>query len=287
MLYGHLSALFCIVVWSTTYISTKVLLEVLSPLQILVIRFVIGVALLYVIYPKRMKFQGKNELYFLGCGFFGVFLYYMCDNFALTYTMASNIGVIMSTAPFFTAIAMKMFYRDEEKLGRFFYLGFVLAMVGISLISFNGSKLSVNPFGDLLGILGAASWAMYSVFLKKVNALGTNTIANTRRINSYGLLFMIPMFLYLNHGQIPFRAMLEPKVAANLIFLSLIASAICFVAWNWASIKIGIMATSIYIYLGPVITVVASYFLIHEPLTKMTITGTLLTLIGLFLSEKK
>ena len=39
---GHLAAIFTMLIWGTTFISTKVLLEDLSPLEILVLRFVAG-----------------------------------------------------------------------------------------------------------------------------------------------------------------------------------------------------------------------------------------------------
>ena len=39
---GHMAAIFTMLIWGTTFISTKVLLESLSPLEILVLRFVAG-----------------------------------------------------------------------------------------------------------------------------------------------------------------------------------------------------------------------------------------------------
>ena len=61
---------------------------------------------------------------------------------ALTYTFASNVGVVVSAAPFFTAILAKIFLKGEERLKGNFFVGFVVAMAGISLISFNGAKMS-------------------------------------------------------------------------------------------------------------------------------------------------
>ena len=46
------------------------------------------------------------------------------------------------------------------------------------------------------------------------------------------------------------------------------------------------MKTSVYIYLVPVITVIASVFFLDEPLTLMSGIGTILALSGLILSEK-
>ena len=71
----------------------------------------------------------------------------------------------------------------------------------------------------------------------------------------------------------------------NLLFLGLGASALCFVTWNSAVRLLGAVRTSVYIYLTPVITIVASVLILHEPFTWMTGIGTVLTQAGLVLSE--
>ena len=79
----------------------------------------------------------------------------------------------------------------------------------------------------------------------------------------------------------------QPEMLANLLFLGLGASALCFVTWNFAVKALGAVKTSVYIYLVPVITVAASVLILREPFTWMTGAGTVLTLIGLLLSEGK
>ena len=77
----------------------------------------------------------------------------------------------------------------------------------------------------------------------------------------------------------------DPVNALNLLFLGLGASALCFVTWNMAIKRLGVVQASLYIFLTPVITVVCSLLILHEPFTRMTALGTLLTLGGLVLSE--
>ena len=47
MIKGHLLALFTIICWGTTFISTKILLVDFSPIEILSTRFIIGLSILY------------------------------------------------------------------------------------------------------------------------------------------------------------------------------------------------------------------------------------------------
>ena len=70
---GHLSALLTILIWGTTFISTKVLLVDFQPVEILFFRFVMGLLALLVVYPHRMKgTMRKQELTFVVAGLCGV-----------------------------------------------------------------------------------------------------------------------------------------------------------------------------------------------------------------------
>lgn len=164
---GHLAALITIIIWGTTFISTKILLSDFKPIEILFLRFVIGFIVLMIIAPKGLKNVSlKQEMTFMAAGLCGICLYYLLENVALTYTMASNVGVIISIAPFFTAIFTGLFIK-EEKPKRNFFIGFAVSMLGIVLISFNGSKFQLNPIGDILAIAAALVWACYSVLARK------------------------------------------------------------------------------------------------------------------------
>ncbi|MGW7161488.1 DMT family transporter [Paenibacillus taichungensis] len=284
---GHLLALLTILIWGTTFISTKVLLIEFTPVEILFFRFVIGYVVLFLIYPRLMRITSfREEMLFIGAGLCGVTLYFLIENIALVYTFASNVGVIVSIAPFFTAV-LAHFYLDGERLHKRFIVGFVIALSGIILIGFNGSFiLQLNPLGDLLAFVAPAVWAVYSVLMRKIGELPYHTIGATRKVFFYGLLFMLPaLFLFEFHFDLGRFANMANL--SNLLFLGLGASALCFVTWNRAVSLLGAVKTSVYIYLVPVITVVASALILHERITWITLLGALLTLVGSFISEKK
>lgn len=284
---GHLIALFTIIIWGTTFISTKVLLTDFSPFEILFSRFVIGYAALWAIHPHWVKSAGmRDELLFAGAGLCGVTLYFLMENIALTCTLASNVGIIVSIAPFFTAVLAHFFLKEEAMRPQFF-AGFAVALAGIVLISLNGSYvLKLNATGDILAVLACVFWAAYSVIMRKISELGHPTIGCTRRIFFYGLLFMLPV-LMAQGIDLRLERFLAPVNGLNLLFLGLGASAMCFVTWNWCVGVLGAVKTSAYIYLVPVVTIAASYFILRESITGTALFGASLTLVGLFLSERK
>ena len=189
---GHLLALFTIMVWGTTFLSTSVLLRDFTPLEILIIRMALGIAALTVARPRRLRLKSRrHEWLFAGAGLTGVSLYFLLENYALTFTYSANCSVIISTAPFFVAIAVRLFLGGAP-MGRSFYAGFAVAIAGIALLSFSGQALNLNPLGDLLCLLAAMCWGAYSVFLKKIETYGYDTLLVTRRTFLYGLVFLLP-----------------------------------------------------------------------------------------------
>ncbi len=284
---GQLAAVFTIIIWGTTFISTKILLEGFLPVEILFFRFVMGYTALLLLYPKKLKVTDrKHEPIFVFAGLCGICLYYLLENIALTFTFASNVGVIMSTAPFFTAILSHLFFISEEKLRLRFFIGFVCAMVGIIFISYNGMKFTLDPLGDFLALSAALVWACYSLLVRKISKMGYPVFLSTRRTFFYGIIFMIPAAWFSDFRLDLFRFM-HSIYLFNMIFLGLGASAFCFVTWNFAVRELGTVKTSVYIYLVPVITVFTSALVLKERLTALMGIGAALTLAGLILSEQK
>jgi len=284
---GHIAAVFTIIIWGTTFVSTKILLKSFQPTEILCYRICIGLLALHLVYPKRIgKTTKKQELMFAAAGLCGITLYQLFENIALTYTAASNVGIIVSLSPFFTGLLAPRFL-DGEKPGKSFFIGFIAAITGIALISYNGAvTLHFNPKGDILTLLAAFFWSLYSILSRKISQFGFHTVQTTRKVFGYGLLFMLPAFLILRFPWHP-GELLKPVNLGNILFLGLGASAMCFVTWNLAVKALGAIKTSTYIYLVPVITVITSVIVLKEQVTWMSAAGTALALAGLFISEKK
>ncbi len=283
---GHLMALFCVIVWGTTFVVTKVLLTDFLAIEIAMFRFILAFAFLYLIKPQRLKIgEWKKEKYYIAAGLTGVTLYFLTENIALSYTTAANVGVIISTVPFFTGIVTMLFFKGK-RVSRQFMIGFVVAMLGILAISYNNvNELSLNPLGDILTILAAITWAFYSNYINKISEFGYPMLLCTRRVFFYGIVFMIPA-TFAFPFQWNLERFLNPIYLGNILYLGFGASAICFVVWNLAIKRIGTVKSSIYLYLSPVITMIASAIVLQEPMTIVTYIGAALTTAGLVISGK-
>ena len=284
---GHLLALFSAFVWGITFVSTKVLLEELTAAEILFFRYILGYFALWIVYPHKNPYRGmKNELLYMAAGICGTTIYQFLENTALSLTQASNVSIIVSTAPLFTGIAAWVAFKDKIKHS--FILGFVIAMLGIILINFNASYLlKLNPTGDLLALGSAVLWAVYTLLVKIINEKGDSVLGSTRHIFFYGVIFMLPLMAVNGFNSAAFSALLNPTMLLNIAFLGVVASAACFVTWNTAVWQIGAVTASVYIYLIPVITLIFSVTVLDERVGIIGVVGMALVLLGLGISEYK
>ena len=283
---GHIAALVTVCGWGLTYVATAILLRSFSPFELPIFRFIAAIPALYLIYPKKMgKTNLRQELLFAGAGLTGVTLFFIAENFALLHSSVSNVGVIVATAPVFTSLAVWIFLKGERP-SKAFFLGFLLAICGIALISFADIRIQLSPLGDMLAVVTAMCWAAYSVFMKKINAQGHHPIQITRRIFLYGLLFFGPA-VFLTDVRWGFERFLDTANLVSFLLLALGASAAGFVLWNWALAKLGPVKTTVYVYLIPLVALTGSFFILGETISWIQTCGVALTLLGLIISNRR
>ena len=283
----HLLAILTIAIWGVTFVNTKVLLQQgLQPTEIFLIRFVLAYLCIWPISPKSIKPQKwTDELWFFILGLVGGTIYFIAENTALALTYVNNVSLIVCTAPLITMLLAILFVKSV-KATLPLTIGSAVALVGVGMVIYNGHfVLQLNPLGDLLALAAAFSWAIYSLVIKKVSSRYSATFI-TRKVFFYGIITILPILL-LSDWQFPLEQLQKPIVWANLLFLSVVASFLCFLWWSIAVKKLGALATSNYVYLNPVTTIIASALFLDEPMTAMAYAGSALILIGVFVANHK
>lgn len=280
---GHILAFMSVFFWSALYVSVKIILDYLSPFELLILQFIFGYILLFMMKPKIVKLPLKEEALFAISGLCGISIYNLFLNLAIEQTYASNVSVIIATAPLFTGIFA--FSLGVEKPYRNFFIGFMLCIVGIIVLSYGGGEaIGFNPFGDILALISAIGWGAYSVAIVGIMNKKHNIIIATRKIIFYGVLFLIPGFFIFDFKP-QWQELLAPMIACNFIFIVLFPSALCFLMWNKATLLIGAVKTNIYVYLTPIITIIVAMIAIDEKLGFYGILGAILTLCGVIIGE--
>ena len=165
---GHLAALAAVAMWGYSFVSSRdLLINELGPVQIYVLRFLLAYFVVLCICHKRLFASTlTDELLMMLCGLTSGSLYFIAENTALQYTLATNVSLLTSMSPLITAIVLGLFYKNET-LGIGTWIGSVLAVMGVVCVVFNSStNFEVNPLGDFLSLAAAFSWTVYSLILR-------------------------------------------------------------------------------------------------------------------------
>jgi len=272
----------------------------MHPAAIFFCRFVLAYAGIWVYTlisrrPKKIWNGWKDEGIFLLLGITGGSMYFLTENTALAYTQASNTAFLVSSAPLFTAILTYFYSRygkgrfaeslEKVRFGLPLVGGTILALTGMALVVFEGSRLQLSAKGDLLAIAAAISWAVYSLFMGQMTR-EYGTVTATRKVFFYGLLTIIP-FLGEYRGSFSPEILGQTAVWSNLLFLGLVASLLCFLVWNLVIDKLGNITSINYVYLNPVFTLISAMILLGEKMSLLAGIGSAAILIGVIWAGRR
>lgn len=285
MLLAHVGAMITVTAWGVSFVSTKVLLENgLGPAEIYIYRFVLAYLMILAVCHRRLWANSlRDELLFMACGLCAGSIYFIAENMALEYTFVTNVSLLVTTSPLITTLLMWLIYKNE-KPGRGTVIGSVIAFMGVACVIFNSSfVIKMNPLGDILSILAAVSWSIYSLVLKKLNAM-YSVMFISRKTFFYGVLTAVPFMLFQPHLSSP-AVLLNVEVWSNLLFLGAFASMLAYILWAQSVKHLGTIKASNYMYISPIITLVASVILLGEHLSIVGGIGCALILGGMWLGE--
>lgn len=281
----HSIAILTVIIWGTTFVSTKILIHTgLTPVEILLYRFVLAyICILTVAHRKLWANNPKDELLLFLSGLSGGSLYFIAENTALGITLASNVSLLICTAPIITAVLAGIFYKEPLKKGILY--GSLVALFGVGLVVFNGSVLlKVNPLGDFLTLIAATMWAFYCLILKRLSR-SYPTLFITRKVFFYGILSLVVYYMFFPLHIKP-ELLRMPVVYLNILFLGVVASMLCYIMWNTAVRVLGAAKTANYIYIVPLITLLTSAIFLSETITITSGLGALAIISGVYIAEK-
>ena len=171
-------------------------------------------------------------------------------------------------------------------------------------MSLNGQRaLALRPIGDMMAICSMVSWAFYSILIDIVNRRGVSPVTAVRKALGWSLVMIVPLAVlgtmeigsHILDGS--FAVSLDRCANArrfanllnwvNIATLGILASAACFVLWSVACKVLGVVKTSIALYIIPVVGVVFAMIALDERVTLLEVAGGCVILIGMAIAEKR
>jgi len=277
--------------WAGNFIVGKIaFLESVPPFSLTFFRwFLVWLILIPFTYKeffklKKIILQNKALLFFLGLTSVGLFNSFIYN--ALNFTQVINASLFNAVIP--AAIILFCFLFKLDKTNKFQLFGLLITLLGIlSIITKLDSEilltLNFNK-GDLLMLGAVITWGLYSAFLKK-RKFEVSLLTFVHILCTFGLISLIPQFLYeFSQGQ---TVTINTNFVYLLLYLAIFPSIGSYYCWAGAVTIIGANRSGIFLSLIPLFSTIMAIAFFNEEFQFYHFIGSILTLFGLFLSNKK
>lgn len=271
------------VIWGTTFVVTKPLLNNVPPLTLASARFAIALLVLLPVLMRSGRRPVLNRTTAV-MGFAGVFVVYVCQNLGLRFTGASNGALIHGGIPVFTALFASL--TLGERLGRDRVAGLVLSLGGVAAVVLlgHGGQLGLSAMGDGLVLLSALGLAAYFVLGRRAFPAGSS-LELVGGVAVWGLLFLLPTTAV----ELGVQGMGRPTTGdlVGLLYLGAAASALSFMLWSYGLRHFEAGQAAVFANLNPLVGVTVAALILGESVTPTQIGGGLLILVGVWMATRQ
>lgn len=278
----YLACISAVILWSGSFITTKLAYETFAPIQLGAGRTLIAALIIWIIRKitnSTEKIRNKDRKRLFLSGLLGITLYFTLENIGVQMTSASNAALIVASFPAITALLEFFLYRSKPSLQKI--LGIFLAITGVAIltqIKVDGSNQSF--WGNLILLGAGIVWACYNFVTKDITRKYSAMTITSYQM-TVGTLCFIPFLLWED------EAWKMPNVISitSLLFLSIGCSVAAFILYNYGLKKLSASASVSFMNLVPVLGIVFSVFLLKEIVTLTQVIGGAIVIIGVILSS--
>ena len=282
---ADLMLLLTVTIWALNFTVSKYILDAgLRPLPYSSLRYT-AAALVFVAltYPRERSFRiARSDLPLVTLAVLLLLTNQLSFVYALDLTTATTAALLFGTLPIFTALISRLV--GIERLGRRFWIAASLSFAGVVLVTAgSGKSVSSNLGGDLLAVLGAATWGAYSVAISPLMRR-----YSPFRLSAVFLAVVSVALLLLASPQLGDQsfdigwlawagfafAVIGPLVLTNLL-------------WFTAIDRVGPSRASIFANLQPFLAAIIALLLLDERLTAVQVVGGLAIAAGIVISRER
>ena len=271
-------------IWGLAPVFVRDLSLALGPEDAIIARYsIVSIIFLSLLITAKRKHVARKDWLRLGlASFIGIFGYNVFSSNGFAHVGAGLGGLIIGTQPLIIAIMGAIFAR--EPLTRQALLGLAIAFAGITLIFWQ--DLAQGNLGLLSGAImifcAGLCWAIY-VMISRPLIREYGTLAITAWIT----ILAAPMMWALADDQTLFHFQnIDTKLLFALLYMVLLSNFVAGLCWNYASARLSAAVAGAFIYLVPVIAVIAGALMRDEIITMQMLAGGGLVLSGVALTQQ-
>lgn len=275
---GDVMLLVTAIVWGSGFVVTAIALEYLTANQVMAGRFVLATFILTILFGYKFKNIRKSTVW--KGAILGAILYiaFVLQTVGLQYTTPSKNAFLTAINVVLVPIIAYLIYK--RKIDRYEIVGSIVAIIGISFLSLQGS-MTIN-IGDVFSLACAVAFAFdifyTNLFVKKEDAISLTIV---QFITASSISVAVVFF----QGDIP--TAIEKEAAYSLVYLAVFSTAIAYLFQNMAHQYTTATKAAIILSTESVFGMLLSVFFLHEVLTGRMVTGAALIIVAILLAEVK
>lgn len=284
MIRGAIYGLTAAAIWGGMYVVTDVVLETIPPFTLLVLRLVLGAAVLAFILWRQpiRRLPARSDLpRLLGVGLVGFGLSVGAQFIGTDKSTAVNGALVTSSSPAFIVLFAALLLHEKLTLKRISAVA--LATVGVVVIV-NPAQASFGSetfWGDVALAIAALTWGLYSVLVRQVS-VHFDTLVVTLFAFLGGLLLAIPASsLELARGQL---GQIDGGIVAGVLYVGVISTAVAMWLWNRSLALVDASVAALFVFAQPLVGALLGVTLLDQPMTPNLWIGSLLIVWGVLLS---
>jgi drug/metabolite transporter (DMT)-like permease len=270
-------------------VAGRILAQEIGPYSAAFLRFVVASGCLYLFvlktHGKLPPLKRDQILPAVLLGLTGVFSYNVCFFSGLKTVTASRASLIIACNPVFIALLAALLLREPLGLTRI--AGIVLSVSGAFTVIGHGHPEQVFQGalgrGEIMIFGSVASWVAYSLIGKAVMRNLSPLVAVTYSCFIGALALSVPALI---EGVTDAMAHCSVGAWMSILYLGLLGSAVGFI-WYYQGIKsLGPARAGVFINIVPLSSVLLAFLLLHEPVDASLLSGTLLIVTGVYLTNR-
>lgn len=272
-------------IWGAMYVVVKVVVEVVPPLELVWMRYVIAVMTLAMIgfcMKQSWRIAKKDWLIIFLVGLFGNTISIVTQEMGTMLSTAQMGAILTSTTPAFMVLFARLILKEKITVKKCFSI--ILATIGVGMIVGSGQIDVTQKLGGFYLLLAALTWAFMSVLIKKVPTQYSQIVITTYS-SVVAVILLTPVVLpRLNH--LDLSSVLQPEISGGLLYLGMISTAGGFFLWNKGLQLMNASSGGLFFFFQPIVGTFLGWLLLGETIGASFWIGTILIFSGVFIVIK-
>lgn len=287
-LLGSLYLILASSIWGGMYVVVKVVVEVIPPLELVWIRYLVAIVALLIIgliTKQKWRIEKQYFLIIIAIGIIGNAISIVAQETGTMLSTAQMGAIITSSTPAFMVVFARLILKERLTLRK--GISVVLATIGVLLIVGIGDVNMSSTLGGIALFIAALSWALMSVLIKRLPSDYSQIVVTTYSI-LVALIVLTPFVLPRLH-EMNITQLTDPTIWGGLLYLGIVSTACGFLLWNRGLQMLNASSGGIFFFFQPLVGALLGWLILGETLGITFWIGSILILTGVLfvILEKK